>query len=154
MPHMPSSNPRLSVVLTPSLAATLSALSDATGDSASSIVRGLLVQSEPALHRMLKLVVAASSAKGQINAGVADSLKRVVDDLEDQMALADSRMGRAVRDLVEQAEVVSVRKRAGGAGGAAARAARPVVVGSTPVPVTRGSGTGKTRKTRGGRGSV
>ena len=43
---MPSKNPRISVVLSPSLAATLAALSEATGDSASSLVRGLLEQTE------------------------------------------------------------------------------------------------------------
>lgn len=153
---MPTKNPRLSVVLSPSLAATLAALSEETGDSASSLVRGLLEQVEPALQRMLHLVRAAKQAKGQIGAGVGDALTRVVHDLEDSMAVADSRVDRVVRDLVETAEKVEGRRR--GAGGGAARAA---AAPSTPRPVTRGSGGtrealpgGKTQKRRAGHGGA
>jgi hypothetical protein len=139
---MPTKNPRLSVVLSPALAATLAALSQETGDSASSLVRGLLDQTEPALQRMLQLLRAAKQAKGEIGGGFASSITRVVDDLEDAMALADHRTGRAMRDLVDTAQQVKGRRRATGAGGA--RRAPAAV--STPVPVTRGSGTGKTRR--------
>ena len=154
---MPTKNPRMSVVLSPALAATLAALSEETGDSASSLVRGLLEQVEPALQRMLQLVRAANQAKGQIGAGVGESLKRVVHDLEDSLAVADSRTHRVVRDLVEAAEKVEGRRR--GAGGGAARAAPPPV--QTPGPVTRGSGTtrdalpaGKTQRRRAGHGGA
>jgi hypothetical protein len=141
---MPSKNPRLSVVLSPAVAATLAAISKETGDSASSLVRGLLEQAAPALERMLELVKAAKAAKGQIGDGVRGSMDRVIDDLHDALAVADSRMGRAVSDLVSQAEEVKGRRRrgAGVAGGTAAAS-------STPVPVTRGSGTGRTRRTSG-----
>ena len=141
---MPSKNPRLSVVLTPSVAATLAALSEATGDSASSLVRGLLEQVEPALQRMLQLVIAAKQAQGQIGAGAHASMTRVIDDLQDAMAVADSRSGRVLKDLVSEAEGVKGRKRAATAeaGGSAARhGGRGSDSGSlTPVPVTRGSG--------------
>ena len=132
---MPTKNPRLSVVLSPSMAATLAALSEATGESASSLVRGLLEQAEPAFVRMLHLVNAAAQAKGQINDGVSQSLGRVVSDLEDAMALAESRTGRALRDLVDTAESVQGRRR----GGALSRA-RTVAAVSPPGPVTRGVG--------------
>jgi hypothetical protein len=154
---MPSKNPRLSVVLTPSVAATLAALSEASGDSASSLVRGLLEQVEPALQRMLQLLIAANAAKGQIGAGVGQTLNRVVHDLEDAMAVADSRTNRVMRDLVDAAEKVKPRRR--GVPSAGARSAhgggavldsdalfRAVARHATPVPVTRGSGTGKTRQ--------
>ena len=136
---MPTKNPRLSVVLSPSLAATLAALSEATGESASSLVRNLLEQTEPALQRMVQLVRAAKSAKGAIGAGVTQSLDRVITDLEDALVVADHRAGLAVRDLVGSAESVKGRRRgtAGGAGRVAAAAA------STPVAVTRGSGCGQ-----------
>lgn len=141
MLHMPSKNPRLSVVLTPSVAATLAALSEETGDSASSLVRGLLEQTEPALQRMLQLVRAAKHAKGDIGAGVGQALDRVVSDLEEALVVADHRVGRAMRDLVQTAETVKGRRRSttGGAGRAAAAAV------SDPRLVTRGSGSGKTR---------
>ena len=145
---MPTKNPRLSVVLSPGVAATLAALAEETGDSASSLVRGLLEQCEPALLRMLDLVRAAKAAKGSIASGVADSLKRVVDDLQDAFDVADARTGRAVADLVSQAQAVKGRRRAAGGSGGAAHSGR-APASSTPVPVTRGSGTpGKPAKGR------
>lgn len=148
---MPSKNPRLSVVLSPSLAATLAAISQETGDSASSLVRGLLEQSEPALRRMLELVRAAKAAKGQIGEGVSQAMGRVVNDLQDALAVADSRQGRVIADLVEQAQAVQGRRRNGGT--RSARDGSPAAA-STPVPVTRGSGgpgRAKTSSRRAGR---
>ena len=149
---MPASNPRLSVVLTPSLFATLQQLGHATDQSASAIVRDLLLQTEPALRRMLALVLAANGAREQIGEGVGSALFRVVSDLEHQLEReTDGEVG--YQDLVTQAEAVQGRARraggAAGAGGGAARAGRAVRSqgeGLTPVPVTRGSGTGKTRR--------
>jgi len=142
---MPAKNPRLSVVLSPSLAATLAAVSEEAGESASSLVRGLLEQAAPALERMLELLRAAKGAKGQINSGVADSLHRVVDDLQDAIAVADSRQARVVSDLVAQAEAVKGRRRRGGDARPAGRGAAAAKL-STPVPVTRGSGPPKSAK--------
>jgi hypothetical protein len=110
---MPAKNPRLSVVLSPSVAATLAAISAETGDSASSLVRGLLEQTEPALQRMLELVRAAKAAKGEIGAGVAGSMERLIDDFQDAYAVADSRMARVTADLVTQAETVKGRRTGG-----------------------------------------
>lgn len=146
---MPSKNPRLSVVLPPAVAATLGALASETGDSASSLVRGLLEQSHPALDRMLQLVRAAKQAKGGISAGVAGTLDRVVTDLEDALDLADVRAGRAIRDLVSEAETVKGRRRPAPRAAAAAH--------SDPRPVTRGSGAptkGRTKGRRAGHGSA
>jgi hypothetical protein len=147
---MPSKNPRLSVVLSPAVAATLAAISEETGDSASSLVRGLLEQAAPALERMLELVRAAKAAKGQIGEGVRGSMDRVIDDLHDALAVADARTGRVVSDLVSQAEAVKGR-RTGARRGSAGRAAGAA---STPVPVTRGSGTPGRATKAGGREGV
>ena len=164
---MPSKNPRLSIVLSPGVAATLAAISKETGDSVSSLVRGLLEQTAPALERMLELVKAAKASKGQIAAGVAGSMDRVIDDLQSALQRADKAAGQVLIDLVGQAETVKGRRR--GATGAARRPASAdsavyplppakvqahadtngissAVAVSTPVPVTRGSGTGKTRR--------
>jgi hypothetical protein len=134
---MPAANPRISVVLTPSLGALLAALSEATGESASSLVRGMLEQTEPALQRMLQLVTATKLAKGNIGGGVAEALHRVVTDLEAAVSSADARVGWAADDLVRQAETVQQRRRRGSAGGAPSEAVR---VSPTPGLVTRGSG--------------
>lgn len=159
---MPTKNPRLSVVVSPALAATLAELSEETEQSSSSLVRGLLEQAAPALRRMLDLVRAAKAAQGQIGQGVAASMHRVVEDLADAVALADSRYDRVLVDLVDQAEAVSGRRRrvAGSGGAAPRRESRPVLgvaaprSGETPALVTRGSGTGKTRRKGRDRGSV
>lgn len=133
---MPTKNPRISVSLTPSLAALLNELAEETGDSSSSLVRGILMQTEPALGRMLQLVRAAKDAQGQIGAGVGRSMQRAAETLEDALAAADARLGRAAGDLVAEAEAVRGRRRPTGSGGpAAARAAA-----ADPRPVTRGSG--------------
>lgn len=145
---MPTKNPRLSIVLSPSLAATLAALSEESGESASSLVRGILDQAAPAFDRMLELIRAAKGAKGQISSGVATSLHRVVDDLEDAVALADSRQRRVIEDLVTKAETVKGRRRAVDARPAGRGGSAPAAP-TTPVPVTRGSGTPKRPAGRG-----
>lgn len=138
---MPSKNPRLSVVLSPALASTLSQLSEETGESASGLVRGLLEQTQPALARMLDLLRAAKRAKGQISGGLGGVLDRVVSDLEEASDLADLRMSRATRDLVDTAEEVKGRRRRAGSRRAGAVAPEAP---STPGPVTRGSGGAQT----------
>lgn len=131
--HMPAKNPRLSVVLSPSLAATLAALSHATGESASSLVRSLLEQTEPALRRMLQLVLAASQAKEQIGQGVTSSLHQVVDDIEEVLSEAQHRLDLERADLVGSVEAVKGRRRPR--------------VSPNPRPVIRGSGSpAKSRK--------
>jgi hypothetical protein len=149
---VPTKNPRLSVVLPPSLAATLADLAHETGDSASSLVRGLLEQTEPALLRMLELVRAAKLAKGQIGSGVSQTMDRVVGDLQDALAVAESRTGRVAQDLAALNQAGAKSRRRAGGGTGAAGAAGSSARGSTPVPVTRGSGTGKTRRSNGRKG--
>jgi predicted DNA-binding protein len=148
---MPAKSPRLSVSISPEMAHLLSQLSEVSGQSASSLVREFLEEAAPALSRMLQLLEAARSAKGAVREGLGGALDRVVTDLQDAYALAEGRMAITTRDLVAEAQAVKGRKRGGGLprGSAAAPA-----VASTPVPVTRGSGSGKTRKpsnSRGGR---
>ena len=144
---MPAKNPRLSVVLPPSLAATVAAIAEETGESASSLVRGLLVQTEPALRRMLQLVRAANGAKGEIGSGVAKSLDRVVDTLQDAILLADVRAEQAINDLVSTAESVKGRRTA--AVGGASRTSSTAAKASAPRAVTRGVGGYKSGRTAG-----
>ena len=152
---MAAKSPRLSVSISPSLSALLAQLAHESEQSASSLVRELLEQSEPALGRLLQLLQAAKSAKGQVGAGVAGALDRVVGDLEEALAVADLRVGRATRDLVTVAESVNGRRRPAAGMRRGAPSGGPEVLPSTPVPVTRGSGGGKPAKTsnrRPGRG--
>lgn len=146
MPHnMPAKNPRLSVVLPPSVAATLATLAEETGQSASSLARSILEQTAPSMVRMLELVRAAKAAQGQIGAGMAASMDRVVDDLADAMAVAHARADRISNDLVFQAENVKGRRSRGAVTGEAGRGAVRAPTAQTPRLVTRGVGSGKTR---------
>ena len=143
---MPSKNPRLSVVLSPALAATLAEISRETGESSASLVRNILEQTAPALERMLLLVKAAKASKSAIGDGTASAMNRAVDDLQDAMAVGLSRADRVVSDLVDQAQAVKGRRRPARTGAASPGGSVPVA--SDPRPVTRGSGTGKTLPAR------
>lgn len=145
---MTGKNPRITISLTPSLVATLSGISKETGESMSTMVREVLIQSEPAFHRMYELFKAANAAKGQIGGGTGAALAKVVDELEEAMAVADVRVKRATRDLVDSAEKVAGRRRktVGAARGPAHSTGERL---ATPRLVTRGVGTNK-KGVRGG----
>ena len=149
---MPAKNPRISVVLTPSLAAVLAQLAEETGESASSLVRGLLVESEAPLQRMLQLVKAAKAAKGQIGGGLAGSMDRVMRDLEIAQSLVDNRTADMLGDLVSMAETVRPRRRSPSSPSRGSGVVPEAVL--TPVPVTRGSGLSSGAKKGRARGRV
>jgi hypothetical protein len=142
-------NPRVQVTLSPSLDALLVRLATHQGSSKSQVLRELFEAAEPALHRVVALMDAAATAKDEVHTGLARSLDRAQDAIEDGLAIAIHRLDAAIPggDLVRQAEGVRGRRRRRGAveqhGGGAAL---------TPVPVTRGSGTGKTRRSNGRKG--
>lgn len=71
-------NPRITITLDPQDYAVLSELSEANGESMSSIVAGLVHTVSPALSRVAEVIRVASSAQGD----VLDNLRRVVDDSE------------------------------------------------------------------------
>jgi hypothetical protein len=147
---MPTSNPRLTITLTPAVAAVLRDMSDLSGNSQSAIVGELLEMSLPVFERVAAGIRAArtmqATAKGEIVAG----LQRAQEKLEQQLDLAMETMDDGLRPLLEHAERVQRRaaKRPEGgplAGGRPA-AKRP----STPHPLTGGSG-GPNRAKTGGR---
>jgi hypothetical protein len=148
---MPASNPRLTVTLKPSVQAVLQRLSSLTGDSQSALVGGLLEQSLPVMERMIQVFEAADATKLVLGSHMADSLVRAHTKLETQLGLALETFDTGIRPILDAAERVPRRAAKTGAGdgradartkpGAAAAAA--VLAASTPVPVTRGSGTPK-----------
>lgn len=158
---MATKNPRISVTLTPETAAVLARISTLSKGSVSSLVGELLETTLPVFERMAQALEAAAqleseakSAKGDIAAG----LQRAQDRLEDQLGLALTTMDDGLRPILEQAEKVSRRaakapRAVRGAGGLRQSEKASEAV-STPVPVTRGSGTpkkGKTGEVKGGR---
>lgn len=141
---MPTSNPRVSVTLTPAVAAVLKEMCSLTGESQSATVAGLLEMSIPVFERVVVALRAAASIKGTATSEIAAGLERAQDKLEQQLGLQLDEMDQVIRPLLERAEEVS-RRRPGQAPGGGKRSAQPgapkgrkAVV--TPVPLTGGSG--------------
>lgn len=159
---MPTLNPRISITLTPAVAAVLRELSALAGNSQSAIVGELLETSLPVFERVVTALRAASQIQESAKVEIAAGLERAQHRIEAQMGLLLSEIDETNRPLLEAAERVTRR----GAGGAApgARAARPDAAPkapsglTTPVSLTGGSGhpkTGKNKVLRGfRRGSV
>lgn len=137
---MPTTNPRVNVTLSPALDALVSRLAGHQGVSKSQVLRELLETAEPALQRVVALMDAASSARTELHTGLSRSLGRAQDAIEDGLAVAMARIDAGTVDLVSQAEGVRGRRPRR----VAQRPGGGVSPSSTPVPVTRGSGSGKT----------
>lgn len=156
---MPTKNPRISVTLTPESAAILAQIAKLSNGSVSSLVGELIETTRPVFERMAHALEAAALLENEANAAkqdIAAGLQRAQDRLETQLGLALDSMDDGLRPILEQAEKVSRRaartprrpREAEGPRGA--EEAAPAV--STPVPVTRGSGTPKRGKPGGGKG--
>lgn len=135
---MATNKPRITLSLEPHVYEVLRRMSEAGGKSMSSSVTGLLDVALPALERMVVVMEAAKAAPEQ-----------TMQEVGDMVARAEARVLPAIAALVDQSDLFLAqeleRHRGRAAGGAAARIAAPVG-GSTPVPVTRGSGRQKGRK--------
>lgn len=69
---MPTQNPRISVTLTPEIAALLDRLSVLVGNSKSSMVAELLAEAVPIFERMITVLEAAQTLKEQATGGIAE----------------------------------------------------------------------------------
>jgi hypothetical protein len=142
---MPATNPRLTITLTPAVAAMLREMSQLAGNSQSAIVGDLLETSLPVFERVIHALRAASTIQAAAKTEIAAGLDRAQAKLEDHLQLVLDDMDTGMRPLLDRAEQVT--RRAGGARGAVATrsvASAPRAGASkavlTPVPVTRGSG--------------
>jgi polyhydroxyalkanoate synthesis regulator protein len=147
---MPTTNPRITITLTPGVAAVLRELSKLAGNSQSAIVGELLETSLPVFERVVSALRAAATIQESAKTEIASGLERAQSKLEKQMGLMLGDMDETMRPLLEQAEKVA-RRGAAPIGAATKR-------GRTPVPLTGGSGhpkVGKNGKRAGGqRGRV
>jgi hypothetical protein len=125
---MPATNPRLTITLSPQVAAVLRHLSEITGNSQSSMIAELLHESLPIFERMAKVMEAAKAAQTALSSEMASSLERAQTQIEAQLGLVLEQFDEGAAPILELAE--SIKRR------------RPRGL-STPVPVTRGSGTPK-----------
>lgn len=148
---MPTPNPRLSVTLTPELAAILERLSEVTGSSKSSLVAELLLTSQPVFTRMAEALEAAARMKGEAltgNEDIAKGLLRAQERIEGQLGLCLDEMDTAFLPILKESEKVIRRARATTAGGVPHGGGAGAGAGSTPVPVTRGLGGAKSPENR------
>lgn len=136
---MQTLNPRISVSLTPAVAAVLRELSKLAGNSQSAIVGELLESSLPVFERVVSALRAASFIQESAKTEIAAGLERAQVKLESQMGLMLGEFDDTMRPLLHDAEKIARR-------GAGALAAAPKGR-STPVLVTRGSGHPKPQKT-------
>jgi hypothetical protein len=140
---MPTPNPRISVTLTPTVAAFLRELSELTGQSQSATVAGLLEMAAPVFQRVVVSLRAAQSIREGSVSQIVESLQAAQSRLEDQLGLMLEDADDGNRPLLEAAEGVQ-RRRVGGAvrppRGRAAPAAKALSAVTTPVPLTGGSG--------------
>lgn len=141
---MPTVNPRVNVTLSPSLDSLVVRLAGLQEVSKSQVLRELLEVAEPALQRAVALMEAAAKAKGSVLDGLARSLSQAQDTIEGQLSEHLAGLDAVTADLVTQAEEVRGRRRRSGQARSRAPGGAAPAGASTPVPVTRGSGGGKT----------
>ena len=138
---MPTLNPRINVTLSPSSDTLVQRLSSLQGVSKAQVLRELLEAAEPALHRAVALMEAASGAQRAVLDGLSASLEKAQARAEVAYRRTLSEADSMTADLVSQAQAVRGRNparaafparvtrsaaRAGGAGvGARAGAPNP-----------------------------
>ena len=148
---MPTTNPRITITLTPAVASVLRELSKLAKNSQSAIVGELLETSLPVFERVVAALQAAATIQASAKTEISSGLERAQAKLESQMGLLLGEMDEAARPLLEAAEKVTRR----GAGEArVARTPAPRKALRTPVPLTGGSGhqKGAKNRTKGGQG--
>lgn len=130
---MPTAKPRITIMLEPRSYEVIKRLSAAGGESMSSIVAEFVNVALPSLERVVLVLERARAAPKEVSAGLRAAVERAERDMLPAMSDA---LGHY--DLfMEEAEAATRPKRT--------RPARARSGGSsTPVPVTRGSGTAKT----------
>lgn len=128
---MATKNPRLTITLTPSLAAQLRRLSELTGNSQSSLIAELLDGSGPVFDKMIQVLEAAAIAKDSIRGRIADDLDEAQRKLEGALSMAQEGFDLFTKPLLDEAEAVGRRARQG-----RAKAGRGERGGTPPTPIS------------------
>lgn len=140
--NMPTLNPRLTVTLRPSTAATLRRLSELTGNSQSAMVSELLEESEPIFQRMTVVLEAAQKAQNEAKAGMVEGMGRAQSRIEESLGIIHAQFDEYTGDLLAGLENVNRRARKTStrqpAGGASAAAAPTATASKRPPLSNRG----------------
>ena len=115
---MPTLKPRVQVTLEPQTHAVIERLAELQGRTRGAVIADLLDSITPVMGRTVALLEAAASAPQQVK----DGLRSVVEGVHNEL-LAKAGVNNTQMDML-------LERLSGASGG-----------GSTPVPVTRGSGT-------------
>lgn len=144
---MPAANPRLSITLSPSIAALLREMSALTGNSQSALVAELLEEAEPVFSRMVRILRAAEQAKRAVKEELVAGMDAAQERLEGQLGLALSEMDAFEGRLLGTAERVSRRRGRGAASSGDAGAQRRPPISNRGV---RSPEKGQKRQKQGG----
>lgn len=153
--HMSGLNPRISVTLTPAVDAALKRLSEASGQSRSSLVGEILGQSLPVFERLAIVIETAKTATEEAKARMASNMEAAQTKLESHLGIVQDLFDEQTADLIGDLEAIGRRKARGAGGRTDGRAAPARAPGGTPRKaasrasqeraqpphVTRGSGT-------------
>lgn len=140
--HALTKKPRITVTLEPLHHEVLSRLARASGESMSQIVAQFVEMAIPSLERVVVVLERASTATEEVRTGLRSAFERADDHVMPQLleAVKQGEMFLAEAERLAAPRPDMPAQRAG-------RARVPLKVsgkGSTPVPVTRGSGHRKT----------
>lgn len=134
MRRMATSNPRLTITLTPTTAARLRRMSELTGNSQSAMISELLDGSGQVFDRLIVLLEAAHTAREAVTDETVAGLDRAQAKIEEQLGLVLENMDEGARPLLEHAEAIrrrarrrpQGRQRSDGHAGAAATVPTPI----------------------------
>lgn len=139
---MPAVNPRIQVSLKPSLHAVIKRLSEATGNSMSSLVSEFLEPNEQLFQRMALVIEAAASVRSDVRTKVAGNLMQVQDEIESKLGLSHELVSDAADSLFEVADLFGRRDadaparryEDGRGGGAEVGVSSPSLTGGSQTP--------------------
>lgn len=134
---MPTDKPRLTVTLSPSLAAVLRRLCELTGQSQSSTIAELLEGSQPVFERLIQVLEAAQKAKSALKEETKKSLENAESALHEQLGITMDIFDDVTGNLLKDAEAVS-RRAATRRTGRDAAGTLPVRIGGATPSSNRG----------------
>ena len=108
--HMPTTNPRVNVTLSPSLDSLVARLASIERVSKSMVLRELLEAAEPSLLSAVALMEAAKGASVEARKRVARDMQSTVDAAKGVNYLAQSVAANSTRDIVAEAEAIRGRR--------------------------------------------
>ena len=141
---MPTKNPRLTLTLSPSLAAQLRRMSELTGNSQAALISELLEGNDKVFARLIQVLEAAQSAKGDMVAKFSQDMDSAQAKIEAQLGLALEAIEEPTRSLLEDSERIKRRgartpREGTRLRGGATAPQRPAAPSSPPL-LTGGSG--------------